>query len=94
MHTLTASKLRYKLRISHMTNIQIYVQSRFIKCDVIVHIIMCSYGMNKVLMCPFLIVSGNILFLCRYKSVTLRCTIEDKVDADPSLGPAFEFPYV
>jgi len=77
-----------------MTNIQIYVQPRFIKCDVIVHIIMCSYGMSKVLLCPFLIVSRNILLLYRCRSVTLQRTAEDNGDADTSLGPAFELPYV
>jgi hypothetical protein len=43
-----------------MANIQLYLELRFIKCDVIVHLIICSYGIRKVLLFPFLIASGNI----------------------------------
>jgi hypothetical protein len=53
---LTASKLRYKLHVSHTANIQL----RFVKCDAIVHLIIGSYGMRKVLLFLFLIAPGNI----------------------------------
>ena len=43
-----------------MENIQLYLELRFIKCDVTVHLIICSYGTKEVLLFPFHIASGNI----------------------------------
>jgi len=59
-----------------MANIQLYLELRFIRCDVIVHLIICSYGMRKVLLFPFVKLQETLVVIQMQECAEIKCQLD------------------